>query len=214
MLTFWTSILAYFSFGEKLIPMELVAMGICFAGMVTITFSGSNKAEDSVGEATTKYSSSQLITGYSLVFICSWVAATCSILCRALKGINSGVIMFWHGCMGLTLATIGISVDYVVCDAGTDNGLQLFNYSKEVYLLMAAATLGDTIAVNFVTMAFQSDSSSFVSLISYLGVIYAFIADCLIFNESFTWVELSAAIGILIITVLISIIKLRETYQA
>ena len=50
MRTFWVSILAYFSLGEKIIPIELVAMAICFAGMVTITLSGKNQTDDEMAE--------------------------------------------------------------------------------------------------------------------------------------------------------------------
>ena len=76
---------------------------------------------------------------------------------------------------------------------------------------MLAATLVDTVTVNSMTIAFQSDSSGFVSLISYVVVIYAFMADCLVFNEHFTWVELVGAASILIVTVYTSIVKLIET---
>ena len=51
--TFWTSILAFCVFGERMIPLELIAMVICFVCMITITFLGSKQAdEDSdLGEA-------------------------------------------------------------------------------------------------------------------------------------------------------------------
>ena len=50
MRTFWVSILAYCSLGEKLIPIELFAMAICFAGMVTITLSGKNQTDEEMAE--------------------------------------------------------------------------------------------------------------------------------------------------------------------
>lgn len=157
--TFWTSILAYCCFSEKMIPLELIAMAICFAGMITITVSGSKQAvnEESTGvidEDTAFYSSSQLILGYSLVFITAWVYAANCVLNRALKGINSGVIMFWHGVLGIILASIAVSVDFGVSDAGTGNGVQLFHYSSDVYVLIVAAMLFDTLGVNAVTIAF------------------------------------------------------------
>jgi len=202
-----------------MIPFELFAMGICFAGMVTITVSGSMRAEKeeaagTVDESSPQYTGTSLIIGYCIIFATAWVYAANCVLNRALKGINSGVIMFWHGILGITLASIAVGIDFGINDAGTGNGVQLFNYSKEVYGLMLAATLFDTLGVNAVTIAFQSDSSGFVSLISYINVIYAFLADCLIFNESFGWVELLAASIVLIITVVTSVVKLRESQKA
>ena len=42
--TFYISIIAYFAFNEKMIPCEVIAMLICFAGMVTVTVSGTKNA--------------------------------------------------------------------------------------------------------------------------------------------------------------------------
>ena len=148
-MTFWVSVLAFLSFGEKIIPLELMAMFVCFGAMVTITCTGSKK-----DAASSNYESAELIVGYILMFVCSWVIAACTVLCRALKEINIAVIMFWHGVMGLSIAIICIGIDYAVNRVGSGEGLQLFNYSKEVYLLLLAATLGDTIGVNFGTVAF------------------------------------------------------------
>ena len=214
--TFWTSILAYCVFSEQMIPLEIVSMLVCFAGMVTITIAGAKNAKPEDGSAVeeTNYSSSQLILGYSLVLTLSWVYASNCILNRALKGINSGVIMFWHGVLGAVLAVAAVAVEFLVKDLGEGSGLHMFNMSAKCAGLMLAATMGDTLAVNSVTIAFQSDSSGFVSLISYISVIYAFLGDCLIFQESFTWVELAAAFAILLVTVGTAVVKLRESGRA
>ena len=119
--------------------------------------------------------------------------------------------MFWHGTAGIILASTVVAIDFGVNDAGTGNGLQLFNYSGEVYGLMVIALTFDTLGVVSETIAFLSDSSGFVALLSYIKLIYAFLADCLLFNESFTWVELLAASTVLVVTVITSIVKLRES---
>ena len=159
------------------------------------------------------YTSSQLILGYSLVFVSSWVYATNCVLNRALRGINPSVIMFWHGVLGFMLAIVAVGIDHFIGERNT-NGLQLFNYSSDVYWLMLGAALVDTITVFSMTIAFQSDRSGFVSLFSYLTVLYAFVADSLIFQESFTWVEMVAAILILVVTIFTSLVKLRESNRA
>lgn len=48
-----------------------------------------------------------------------------------------------------------------------------------------------------------------MALITFIMVIYAFLADCLIFHETFTWIELLAASVIFFTLVLTSVIKLR-----
>ena len=42
--SFWTSILAWCIFKEPLYPIEMLAMVVCFAAMVTITLSGAKQA--------------------------------------------------------------------------------------------------------------------------------------------------------------------------
>ena len=214
--TFYISIIAYFAFNEKMIPCEVIAMLVCFAGMVTVTVSGTKNAGGSssgeVADASyANYSRTQLIVGYSLVIVASWVFAACATLCRALKDISSGIIMFWHGILGFTLATIAILVEYFVSDYGKDQGMHLFNMSSYALVLLLAATVFDTMGVNCATIAYQSDSSGFVALISYVMIVYGFLSDCLIFNESFSWVELSGAACIISVTIVTSIVKLRES---
>ena len=53
-----------------------------------------------------------------------------------------------------------------------------------------------------------------MALISYISIIYSFIVDRVIFHEEFSWVELVAALVILLITVVTSIYKLRESSAA
>ena len=119
--------------------------------------------------------------------------------------------MFWHGILGFTLATIAILVEYFVSDYGKDQGMHLFNMSSYALVLLLAATVFDTMGVNCATIAYQSDSSGFVALISYVMIVYGFLSDCLIFNESFSWVELSGAACIISVTIVTSIVKLRES---
>ena len=76
---------------------------------------------------------------------------------------------------------------------------------------MLGAVLIETVAVYSMTIAYQSDSSGFVSLISYMLVIYAFFADIFVFCEQFKWLELVAALVILLVTVATSIFKLRQS---
>ena len=135
--------------------------------------------------------------------------ATCNVLNRALKATHSSVIMFYHGSLGLVFAFSGIAIlELTGKGEAANSGLTILNYPPQVYLFMTAGVLCDSIALNCYTMAFQSDGSGFVALLSYLNILYAFVADRLIFQESFTLMELLATIVILIVTVGVSIYKL------
>ena len=73
---------------------------------------------------------------------------------------------------------------------------------------MIFAVSFDVVAVNSMTIAYQSDSSGFVSLISYISVFYAFLGDLLIFKETFTTRELICSMLTLSVIVGVSVYKL------
>ena len=210
-----------------------------------MTLSGAKKAEGADEVETTdstEYSSRQLILGYSLIFITAWIYAANCILNRALKGVHHAILMFWHGTIGLCIAATAVLIEAGVEDkAEGEGGVRIFHYDSSIYLLMLAAALFDSLTVNAVTIAFQSDSSGFVSLISYVNILYAFAADLLIFNESFSIMrilsedyfligaflviihyddesfsvlELVAAVVILVVTVCVSIYKIKVGNEA
>ena len=121
--------------------------------------------------------------------------------------------MFWHGTIGIIIAMSAVLIE-AAAEGKDGSGIRLFHYDKDVYLLMLGATLFDSLTVNSVTIAYQSDSSGFVALISYVGILYAFASDQIIFHESFTILELLAAIVILVVTVCMSVYKIREGKRA
>ena len=121
--TFWISILACVCFAEPIFPLELLSMLICFAAMVTMTVSSTAKSiEDDEGSTQDiqdiQGQSSKLVLGYTLVFVCAWCYAINCILARALKAVHPGVMMFWHGVLGLILASLGIAAQAWIGEAG------------------------------------------------------------------------------------------------
>lgn len=209
--SFWTSILAFIFFKEMLLPVEIGAMIVCFGAMITMTLTSAkySASQDDGTDDVAGYSKTQMAIGYPLIFIVSWIYASNCVLNRALKDVHHAILMFWHGVLGIVLAVSGVLIEAIFVQ-NPEGGLRIFHYSGAVYALMLGATLFDSGAVNFVTIAFQSDSSGFVALISYISIIYAFLADRIIFHESFHWLELVTAIVILAVTSSTSFYKLRQ----
>ena len=153
--SFWTSILAYCAFREPILPVEIIGMVICFACMVTITLSGTANAdkEDEIVETDSDvqtFSREQLTLGYALIFLQSWIFASNCVLNRALKPIHHAIVMFWHGALGMTLATLGVFSQALV----TEGPIRFFHYDSRMYGLLLSATFFDIIAVTSMTIAF------------------------------------------------------------
>lgn len=61
------------------------------------------------------------------------------------------------------------------------------------------------------TYAFQNSNSGFISLITFMNIVYAFLFDQFLFNESVDMISLLSAITIIIVSIIITIYKLRMT---
>lgn len=73
---------------------------------------------------------------------------------------------------------------------------------------MAFSVTIDALSVFGQTLAFQRSASGFVSLISFINVVYAMAADYFIFEESLSSKEIIAASVILFVTIVVAIKKI------
>ena len=78
---------------------------------------------------------------------------------------------------------------------------------------MCGASFFDMMATYSMTVAFQSGSGGFVSLFTYLGVVYAFAADQLFFHEEFERLELIVAVTIIAVAILVAYQKFKIETQ-
>ena len=114
------------------------------------------------------------------------------------------MVLFYHALIGISLAAAVILGEHWI----TGNDFRIYTWTQYGTILLCCVF--DFIALNCQTVAFQSDSSGFVSLIGYMAVLYAFIVDYLVFHESISLVEICGAILILTVTILVSVKKIRD----
>ena len=67
----------------------------------------------------------------------------------------------------------------------------------------------DWVGLNAMNIAYQSDTSGFISIIGYLSVFYSFLADEFIFQAPMTGLDLVGALVIAVVTVGVAVYKLR-----
>ena len=111
------------------------------------------------------------------------------------------MLLFYYGLIG-TICWGAITFQ-------TGDMTNLFSYTDSQYTQLAAATGFDLVYCFANLVAFQSSSSGFVSLISYLTILYGFLCDSFFFKKTFKGAELGAIAVILAVTVSTSIYKLR-----
>lgn len=204
---FFASIFSYLMLGEPVKAHELVFMAICFSCI--ILFSVCDKpadGEEAVGAETTDFN-----MGYLIVIVLAALMGFIGVVTRSLKGVDTPVILFWNGLLGITTSCMLIGGDHLFFHAG--EALRLFTYGRSVVQPAVSAAVTDAFCVHAITLGFQSDSTGFVALITYLTVPYGYFADLWIFDEFFTVVQTLAVLVILAIMVGISVHDLRKEAQ-
>ena len=65
----------------------------------------------------------------------------------------------------------------------TGEGTRLRTYTSKEWLIATGSALFNSGGLLNLTLAYQMDSSGFVSLISYMNIVYGFLCDQFIFDE-------------------------------
>jgi len=74
-------------------------------------------------------------------------------------------------------------------------------FSSAAWMWLCLTCVCDTVTCATSVVAFQSDTSSFLSLLAYASVVYAFLVDRLLFHQSMNGVQLTCVLVIFAVTV-------------
>ena len=135
-----------------------------------------------------------------LTTICNGIAAVTS---RKLKNTPATILAFWNGLV--------VSLILGIYIAFRQGGFRFVEYAA-LYGFAEIGALCFIVCMFTYTIAYQSDSSGFVALISYVRIGYAYCVDRLIFHEqSFNSVQLICALVILFVTFGVAFYKLYQS---
>ena len=93
------------------------------------------------------------------------------------------------------ITAIYIAIEYLM----KQESLRLANYTERQYLIGSVASIFYIGSFFGSQVAFQVDSSSFIALLSYLTIVYAYAVDQIYFNEELRAVEFVASLIILVV---------------
>ena len=97
--------------------------------------------------------------------------------------------------ISLLLISIGLLMENLV----KGGPLRIVNYTGKQYFYGILTGAINSLALFFKIVAYQNERSGLITLMQYVGLVYAFIGDYLIFNERLSAFEI---VGILIILLL------------
>ena len=193
--------MGFYFLSEKIFPIEIVGMVICFVAFVALTLTGEDESSNSQEPGTGSH-----ILGSILSFVGAWLNAGAFVTNRMLKGIDIKAVLFMHGVIGL----LG-GICYSISDGlqGADYFIY-FKYSLKLYVMAFLSCLMDVACISTSLIASQNGSQSFVGLNLYMMIVYGFLTDIFIFDESIQVSEILAAGAILGTTLTVSIYKIMN----
>lgn len=124
---------------------------------------------------------------------------------RALKGIQTSLILFWYAFGGIICTSIYLVLEVIIMG----DPERFSNYTARHFLIAFASSCFDNLGMTSITIAFKADKSGFVSLFSYMNIVYAYLADIFLLDESLNTIEFLAALTILLVALSVAYYKLR-----
>jgi drug/metabolite transporter (DMT)-like permease len=125
---------------------------------------------------------------------------------RKLKDVHFAIITFYHPIIAAPVIVVYLIIKVI---SGAKSG----SHSGGIYFALFAACCFDFLQLCSMNIAFQNDSSGFVAILGYISVVYGFIADELIFNNSISGMELVGASLILIVCISTAAYKLKLKFD-
>jgi len=111
---FWNSLLSYLINGDRVQKIEIVAMVICFIGVVIIATSQLGmQSDENSSTALDNTTTAMQLGGGILAFALAWQFAVVGTLNRKMKEIHFSVIMYNHTLLGMLIGITWVSISAI-----------------------------------------------------------------------------------------------------
>lgn len=117
------------------------------------------------------------IIGIVTMLFVAFNDASLNVLARTMKDLHFSLIQFWFSAIGGILLTIYLIISCAIKKDWPD--MVYYDGEQSVYLLLTGVF--SALNLTCLVIAYQNDSSATVSLLAYIALVYAFIADITIF---------------------------------
>ena len=104
--------------------------------------------------------------------------STVSVTTRKMQSVHYTVVLLCYAVFGI----IVLSTLLLLEKWAKHEPLRLLQYSREQVASMAVTSVFNAVGLTCQTIAMQNERAGFVTLIGYVGLVYAFLGDVLIFG--------------------------------
>ena len=216
---FWTAILAYCINKEAFHKIEGIGIIACFAGVLMIALSGKQHEED-ITESRFETAEEDKVHGVEIfggsentmriigivtMLFVAFNDASLNVLARTMKDLHYSLIQFWFSAIGLVFLFIYLIVSCAIKQDWPD----MIYYSGEQMVYVTLTGVFSALNLTCLVIAYQNDGSATVSLLAYIALVYAFVADVTIFQLTFVAMELLGAFVITFFNVFTIVYKIK-----
>ena len=120
------------------------------------------------------------ILGCLFATVTAFSTASVNVITRKMQKINFAIMLFYYGAFAMPVMFTVLYIESQI----TGESVRLLNYTSEQYCWEFGVALINYLGLCFLTIASQNERSGFVSLLGYIGLVYAFIGDLLIFKDA------------------------------
>ena len=103
-----------------------------------------------------------------------------------MQKMNFAVMLFYYSVVALFITALMVLVEAWV----NHHPLRFWDYTGEQFGFTFLLSCVNFIGLNCQTIALQNERSGFITLLGYIGLVYAFLGDIFIFHEKLVWLEL------------------------
>ena len=208
----WSAILGFLFNGETVSAVELTAMLLSFAGVIVIAIARSKSQQDqdslpdtSAGQPASLVGDNAVLLGVILTLCHAWLFSGVGVISRRLQRVHFTELMLHQSVQGVILISGYMLYLYFFHGVNYLGQLEMDQLGQ-----LTGGSLADSIALVSMCIAFQSDSTSIVSMVGYLAIVYALFTDLFVFGERLSKVELLGCAFVITITLLMGLYRMAK----
>ena len=189
---FWTVLLGYMINNEQFLRVEVIGILACFCGVIMMAASdGADEVPDSNSamQGSGLQTFGRLVGVLVMVFV-AFNDGLLAVMARTMKSLHFSLLMFWFSAIGMA-----ILAGYFACYSALTHSMpRILTYDFDQLYNLVLTGIFSALNLTCLTIAYQNDKSATVSLLAYIALVYAFLADTVIFSHNFVFLELSGAL--------------------
>jgi drug/metabolite transporter (DMT)-like permease len=167
----------------------LIGIFACFCGVLMMANPPTEDIGSEFGNSNPDFESVWYTLGLLAIVITAGTDGLSAVFARSMKDIHFSKMLYWFSLVGF-IGTLGI----VMCESLYNAEVPtILTYDSNQMMSLLLSGLFAGFNTTCLTIAFQNERSTTVSLLAYIELVYSFLADVFLFNATFSTMELTGA---------------------